>query len=379
MYTNIFYFNNLNKIGGTETFLYYIAKKYKKYDITVFYKTGDIDQVNRLKKYVRTIKYNGNNIECEKAFFNYRPDIIDKIKSKKNIQVIHANYKAQNKPAPVNNLIDEYIGVSQEVCDAFKELSGKDIKLCYNPISIDEPEKVLFLCSATRLSKEKGVEELKKLGKILDSKGIKYIWFIFTNNFQKVQELNNPNIIALEPRLDITSYIKRCDFLVQLSHEAYGYSIVESLTVGTPVIVLDIPVFNELNINETNSIKLKKDFDDIDRDLLLKEYKFTYEAPKDIWDELLVKKKSTYKEELNMKVRVKCIRNYYDMETNERKVVSEFERYDEPEKHPNRIEWITTRERADHLVDKGLVKIVEVIKEQKKIEKATPKKKTEKR
>ena len=29
-YTNIYYFYYLNKIGGTETFLYHLAKKYTK-------------------------------------------------------------------------------------------------------------------------------------------------------------------------------------------------------------------------------------------------------------------------------------------------------------------------------------------------------------
>ena len=38
MYNNVFYFKKINKIGGTEQFLYEIAKKYNKYDITIIYK-----------------------------------------------------------------------------------------------------------------------------------------------------------------------------------------------------------------------------------------------------------------------------------------------------------------------------------------------------
>ena len=34
---NVFYFKSINKIGGTEQFLYEIAKKYHEYDITVYY------------------------------------------------------------------------------------------------------------------------------------------------------------------------------------------------------------------------------------------------------------------------------------------------------------------------------------------------------
>lgn len=378
MYSNIFYFDSLNKIGGTETFLYYLAKKYQKYDITVIIKNGDINQIKRLKKYVRVKIYNNETIKCKKVFFNYRPSIIDKIEAEEYIQVVHANYKAQNKPAPITKKIDKYIGVSNDVCQAFKELSNKNIELCYNPVCIDNPEKVLMLVSATRLTQEKGLNEMKRLAEILDKKQIKYLWLIFTNNLDEVKKWNNPNIVPVEPKLDIISYIKKCDFLVQLSYEAYGYSIVESLSVGTPVIVLDIPVFNELKIDETNSIKLNQNFKDIDEKLLFKNYKFNYVPLNDNWNKLLVLKKSTYKEELNMKVRVKCIQNYWDMEENERKVITPYEYYEEPEKHPNRCEWITTKERADHLVERGKVEIIEYIKEEKKENKKTPVK-TEKR
>ena len=48
-YTNIFYFDRLNKIGGVETFFYEIAKKYCDNDITVFYSYGDLKQIQRLK------------------------------------------------------------------------------------------------------------------------------------------------------------------------------------------------------------------------------------------------------------------------------------------------------------------------------------------
>ena len=71
-YSNIFYFYNINSIGGVETFFYYLAKKYCDFDITVFYSTGDINQIKRLRKYVRVKKYKtGEQIKCKKAFFNY--------------------------------------------------------------------------------------------------------------------------------------------------------------------------------------------------------------------------------------------------------------------------------------------------------------------
>ena len=80
-----------------------------------------------------------------------------------------------------------------------------------------------------------------------------------------------------------------------------------------------------------------------------------------------------------MKVKVQCIQNFYDLEEDERKVVSLTTPYEEPNKHPNRVEWITTRERADHLVAKGLVRIIEYIKEEPKKETKINPVKTEKK
>ena len=38
--TNVFYVSNFNVIGGTETYIYELTRKYKDLDITVIYKTG---------------------------------------------------------------------------------------------------------------------------------------------------------------------------------------------------------------------------------------------------------------------------------------------------------------------------------------------------
>ena len=68
---NIFYFRYINAIGGIETFFYYLAKKYQDWNITIYYLDGDPKQINRLKQYVRVRKYEGEVIECDKAFLPY--------------------------------------------------------------------------------------------------------------------------------------------------------------------------------------------------------------------------------------------------------------------------------------------------------------------
>jgi glycosyltransferase involved in cell wall biosynthesis len=48
----------------------------------------------------------------------------------------------------------------------------------------------------------------------------------------------------MTPRLDIRDYIADADYLVQLSDtEAWSYSVLESLSLGTPVITTPIPCF----------------------------------------------------------------------------------------------------------------------------------------
>ena len=174
-YTNIFYFDRLNKIGGVETFFYEIAKKYCDNDITVFYSYGDLKQIQRLKKYIRVIKYTDQNIKCKKAFFNYSLKPIDKIEAERYYEIIHANYKDLGIHPNVHNKINEYIGVSQSVCNVFTELTGLPCTLCYNPITIEKPKRVLYLISATRLTREKGKDRILKLAKALDNAGIPYI------------------------------------------------------------------------------------------------------------------------------------------------------------------------------------------------------------
>lgn len=314
---NIFYFYNINSIGGVESFFYYLAKKYNDKDITVFYSQGDKTQIKRLKKYVRVKKYMGETIECDKAFFNYNAAIIDKVNANEYIQIIHADYKLQNINPVINPKITRYIGVSKQVCKSFEELTGMKVELVYNPIEIDKPKPLLKLISATRLSSEKGKDRMIRLGNLLNEKGINYIWLIFTND---VNAIDNPNIVYMQPRLDITNYMKESDFLVQLSSsEAYCYSVVENLILGKPVIVTDLPVYKEIGLDDTNSIRLDLDFNNIDENKLLKSYKFTYEPKKDTWEDILAKGKSTYKEDFKTIVKVKCITPYYDIELKENK------------------------------------------------------------
>ncbi len=341
---NIFYFSNINVIGGVEAFFHYLVKKYQDKDIVVYYKTADQKQLERLRKYIRCVKWNGQYIKCEKAFFNYNPDIIDYVDAKEYIQVIHADYKVQSTlQKHVNPKMTGYIAVSKHARDSFVEVTGKPCDVCYNPIILDKPKRLLRLISATRLTVEKGRPRMIKLAQMLDEAGIPYLWTIFTNDTNGIQ---NPNVVYMQPRLDITDYIASSDYLVQLSDcEAFCYSVVESLMLGTPVIVTDLPVFKEIGLNDDNSFRLPLDMSNVPiKEIAEKKFNFKYQPPKDDWDKILASGDNTWNEERNKIVEVECIRpTGYDDLLLHRKV-----RFGEKIK--------CSLERADYLRELGLIK-----------------------
>lgn len=315
---NIFYFYKINKIGGIETFFYYLAKKYKDWDITIYYQVGDIAQIKRLKKYVRVKQYNGEQIKCDKAFFNFNLDIINNVDAKEYIQIAHGDYKAMKIKPNTNSKITKYLGVSKQVCSTYKEVTGYDTELVYNPIEIEKPKKLLNLISATRLTSEKGKNRIIKLAKMLDDADIPYMWTIFTDD---INAIDNPNIVYMKPRLDIINYIANADYLVQLSdNEGYCYSVVESLCVGTPVIVTECPVFKELGVkNDENGFIVDFDLSNVNiDDIYKKDFKFEYKPKKDNWNKYLEPGESEYQKDLKKMVKVKCIKKYDDMELNRR-------------------------------------------------------------
>lgn len=205
--------------------------------------------------------------------------------------------------------ITKYIGVSQLACDTFKEITGKKAYTIYNPIQIDKPRRVLNLISATRLTKEKGKDRIVKFAQILDENNIPYIWTIFTDD---IKAIDNPNVVYVKPKLDITNYIANADYLVQLSdNEGYCYSVVEALIVGTPVIVTDMPVMKEIGVNNTNGFIVNFDLGNVDTEKIYNsKFEFEYKPKNDNWDEILEKGESSYMKEMKKIYEVEALDTY---------------------------------------------------------------------
>ena len=371
---NVFYISNFNVIGGVETFIYELAKKYNEYDITVVYNTGSVNQIRRVKKYVRVVKFNqGDIIKCDRAFFNYETDIIDFVEANEYIQIIHALFKTQGLTPRIHPKITRYVSVSERAGKEWEELTGFKCTVVRNPLTLDVDDKsnVLYLISATRLTAEKGRDRMIRLAEELDKAGIKYLWLIFTND---TNAINNPNVIYVKPRLDVRPYIasiKGRGFGVQLSDsEGDCFFTRECEAFGVPLIVTPIPSFKEQGLVEgKNCYYVPFDMVDVDVKRFINIPTYEPYIGNDKWLDMLYKAKSTYKEELEMKYKVEALPTYEeynvtDVELAKAKKVSEYV--------PKAGEkFVVTKERLDVLLGENennrvYVKVLEEIKPKSK-------------
>jgi len=352
---NIFYFRIISAIGGTEQFLYEIAKKYSDLDITVFYDSADPLQLRRLKKYVRCRKRTpGEKIKCRYAFFNFNIDMINDVEAERYYFIAHANYEALGYKPPIEHpKLTHFIGVSdfsRRKLDEYGELLGMKIKteLCYNPLTIEEPKKVIRLISATRLDdKVKGGQRTLTLINALDEYARKndrqYLWLIFTNQTQL--RINSTNVCLMERRIDIRPYIADSDYLVQLSNdmETYCYSINEALSYGVPVVTTPLSVMKELPVTKDMYIECEWNMSnarDVAREIFeRKPKKFTYTPPADRWREILSDKPSDYSvSETNVRVRATDAWERNNIQDKDTLIVPE-----------SGSEWTVSEERYDEL------------------------------
>lgn len=356
---NIYYFRVISKIGGTEQFLYELAKKYHKYDLAILYDEADFYQLCRLRKLVKCIRRKpGEKYYAKKAFYNFNIEAINQIEAKEHIFVCHAVYQELQFEPPIDHpKLTKLLAVSKYAKGRIKLQESvmnvdKPIVQCYNPLELEKPDKVMRLVSACRLEdRTKGGDRTYKLIKALDryceENGRHYLWTIFTNRMPF--EVTSPNVVVMKPRVDVRPYIADSDWLVQVSNnmETYCYSLNEALGYGVRVLRTPLSVAKEFAIPKQAELVLDWDCGNID-EVVEKVFepaeKFAYKPPKDGWERILVREPSvyTFKDE---KVLIKPIKSYYDLELGRN--VSPWDKA-----------WEVDEKRAKVLVDKKLVRIL---------------------
>jgi glycosyltransferase involved in cell wall biosynthesis len=342
---NVIYFPSINAVGGVETFCYEMGAKYgKDYDITLLFRNGDPAMLVKIAKTCRVIRYrDGDEIECDVFIFAWGHDILDHVHAKEYIQTFHADYINRHLNPCFDERVTKRFGVSENTTKGIVEHYGLDVQTMYNPYTVKKPRKVLKLVSATRLTHEKGFDRMVNLAARLDDAGIPFHWLVFTD---KPREFPNKNVTVLPARLDVLDFIADADYLVQLSDtEGYSYSIVEALSVGTPVIVTEIPVAAEQGVvNGKTGFILPFDMSNVPVDAIYKGLrKFTYTLRESHYETVLAKGKAKYAEERKGTVTVQACMRYNDLELG--RVVDKSEAID------------VKPERADVLIAKGLAEI----------------------
>lgn len=257
----------LEHIGGIESWLYYIAKKYNIGQITGLYTRADKEQLKRLEPHIKMIQYTGQPIKCNKLIFTMAQHVPQELyeSAKERYLLVHANYgKVYEYGFEKFPDMNKVYAVSNVARDCLQKLTEQEVFTLYSPTEIDKPRRLLKLISATRLTQEKGEDRIMKLAEELDKKGIPYIWHIFTDRPpEKVSE----NIILMKPRYNMSDYIAQADYGVQLSDdESYCLFVQECLKLKVPVIVTDLPVYKEVGITSKEAYKLKLDMSNLDVD-----------------------------------------------------------------------------------------------------------------
>lgn len=276
--TIIIYHDYMHCIGGIESWVYYLTEHlHKYYDITFLFSCGSSKQMERINKYVKVEHINRDKTyECDVFLIASNWTAFpSNIKYKKCVAVVHSDYKYYNDQLkcsiPLQKKASEYVCVSQKASDSLKELFGNPGVVIENILGNKvKTNKVLHLVSFTRLSEEKGYDRMCKFVEILKKNNIKFDWKIFSDiDGKNLEKINCPEVIFMQPTLDIYDYIVDADYVVQLSDtEAFCYTVHESLQYGTPVIVTDIDVFKDVVINGYNGYKFKLDMSNIGDEML---------------------------------------------------------------------------------------------------------------
>ena len=307
----VLYASKVGEVSGIGTFFYNFCKRMmNRYKVAVLYDMMDQKQIKRLQPYATVVKNTPKkDVTCKNLIMNSVYDKIPgNIKRDQCIQLVHGCANISTTKMPMDR--DRYVFVSEVVKDSWK-MDGEVIP---NMVLSDSGKDPLFLVTASRFdTHEKGQKRMIKLANLMNAKGIPFIWLYFS---KETLPGGPSNLVKMEPTTDVIEYIRKASYLVQLSDtEGFGYSIVEALSVGTPVITTDLPVLKEIGVNDKNAHIVPFDIpDDYDVEKFLTDrkrgfrYIYNNDVPARKWDEVF---KTIPKKEY---VTVEVIKTYNDLQ-----------------------------------------------------------------
>ena len=242
------YIGNAHKIGGVETFIYTFCKEMcELYDIIVVYSEHmDAMQIARLAEFVQVMRNPNKVIICDTLISNrITDDVPQNIKYKRKIQMCHTCQMKENYQ--IKKGWDDIVFVSQVAADSFRD-QAPEYKVIHNLTSTEKPRKTLLLISAQRMTYEKGEQRIIDLAETFTRNNIPFLWIVFTKD--KLSK-HVPGVVVADPTLYAKDFFKRADYVVGLSDiEAYGYTLVEAMQSGVPVLTTPIGVLDEIGFKD---------------------------------------------------------------------------------------------------------------------------------
>lgn len=338
----LIYVSAEHEIGGIETWTYNFCKHMRKYyDITVLYDAlFNQNQMIRLLELVPVIKNTDRIIVCDTAINTRIVKTLPKnIKAKQTIQMSHTCKMELFNQVKVPEGSDRTIFVSEAAARSF---DAHDYTVISNLTNPTKCQKALILVSATRSTPEKGGRRMVQLAQSLEKAGIQYIWLYFST---KPLPDATRYMVHMNPTLNILPYFEMADYLVQLSDsEAFGYSMVEAMEVGTAIISTPLDVLPEIGFKDgKHGYIVPFDIKGFDYEKLLKVPTFTYKYDNakivKQWREVLGDTKPENKYIPEKLIQVRILKHYKDMALDRNMQVGEF--------------VVMTPDRAHKIIDAG--------------------------
>ena len=307
-HANIVYMPNISALGGIETYVYELVKKYRNLDIAVVCKKIDRKQKRRLLKICPVYVHQGEKIRCKVCLINYDQTILDFIEGDV-YQVFHADYSTGLYEMPEKDpRIKGYIAITKYQQKKMGEILDTKMMLSYNPLTIEDEEPIIIV-TASRLYKNKGTDLMQKFADAMDKSGIPWLWYILTCDKDVIE---SPNVIFIDNRLDVSKWFYQATYVALFSKaECCSYLLNEALFRNIPILTTPLPYLEEIGVkNGENAYIITEDNVDEVVKKITKVPKFTFKKFEDSYGEIFSKDKSHYKPTGNVKVISKGIPYY---------------------------------------------------------------------
>ncbi len=272
----------------------FLANMHKDYEIVVLCQNIAEDFKKELSAYADCVQYDKNGYyDCDVLLHNYQDNgLKPNIHARQTFILLHCDYAKMSHSGAFDGHM-RYIAVSEKATENMKKVYKIDCTAIEPFLVEHKPRKVLRLVSATRLTTEKGFVRMQKLCELLRANDIRFQWLVFSEYSKQIAD--TPEFINMGKHQNdiVMDYMADADYVVQLSdHEGFCYSVHESLSVGTPCLVTDIPVFQNVIVNGVNGYRLPLDMKNIDLARILNipkgfKYSLGIDNVREKWDAIL--------------------------------------------------------------------------------------------